>query len=392
MAHRLLICAGLSKGRSEIANITLSDDIKATIDALRKLGRNVDIKGDICIVDGDINFDGGIIDCKESGSSLRFLVPIISALGGGEFTGEGRLGKRPLSVYKDIFEKQGLNLKEGFPLKVEGSLMGGVFEVRGDISSQFISGLMLAAPLLKGETRIKIITPLQSRGYVYMTIQAMKKFGVDVSVEKEDRVFFIESGQKYISANVATEGDWSQAGFWLLGGINSVEGIAIEGLRNKTHQGDKAILNILKEMNANMIIRDDSINIERSELRPQNIDISQCPDLAPVVAGLMSLTEEKCVLGGCERLRIKESDRIESIVCTLKSLGSNAEVEGDRIIIEGRPKGGKVKTFGDHRIAMMAAALAPHCEGEVIVEDETVVNKSYPKFWDDYRALGGKYV
>jgi 3-phosphoshikimate 1-carboxyvinyltransferase len=334
---------------------------------------------------------GQEVDCNESGSTLRFLIPILSALGGGRLTGKQRLSERPLNVYQDVFSAQGLVLKQGFPLDVPAGLSGGEIKVAGDVSSQFITGLMLAAPLMKEEMCIVLTSPLESSAYVKMTIQAMAAFGVNVKTIKENQEYLIKPGQPYQASEATVEGDWSQAGFWLLAGLSSDKGIKITGLDMKSIQGDRVILDILFRMGAAVSEDHEGIRVKRSSLNPCDVDISQCPDLAPVVAGLMALSGGACTLSGGTRLRIKESDRIQSIADTLNRLGSRAEIIGDSIRIAGKPLGGRIKTHRDHRIAMMAAALSAHCCHAVVVDDETVVNKSYPAFWDDFKHLGGFY-
>ena len=392
MAHRLLICAGLSDGTSTIKNIALSEDIKATLGALKAYGRTVDFDGNTCRIGGTISAPAkSVIDCNESGSTLRFFVPIISALGGGEMTGNAYLMKRPLSVYEESFKQNGQQFVQDNPLSVPEGLHGGVFEAKGNISSQFISGVMLAAPLLDCDTHIILTTPMESKGYVNMTIQAMAQYGVTVEVLKPDSEYLIRKNQCYAATEATTEGDWSQSGFWALAGLASSEGIVIDGLNHETHQGDRAMVDILSKMGVS-VKTESGMFLKQATLLGAQIDISQTPDLAPVVAGLMAVSGKPGRMTGCARLRIKESDRMASIAETLNALGSLAIIEEDTLIIEGKPKGGYIKTFNDHRIAMMAAALSPFCEKEVIIEDETVVNKSYPSFWADFTALGGSYV
>ncbi len=392
MAHRLLICAGLSDGVSTINNIALSEDIKATIGALRAYGRTAKIRGDHVQMGGAIQLPlRTVIDCNESGSTLRFFVPIVSAYGGGEMTGSERLLARPLNVYRESFEKQGVSFEAGNPLTVPEGLHIGRFEARGDVSSQFISGVMLAAPLLKKDTHIVLTTPLESKAYVDMTIQAMALHRVSVETIIPDREYVIKAGQTYTAENTRVEGDWSQSGFWSLAGLADEKGIDIMGLNHDTHQGDRGIMDILEKMGVTAK-GGDGMHVRKTALIPVDIDISQMPDLAPVVAGLMAVSGKPCRMTGCARLRIKESDRMESIAACLNALGSSAKIEGDALRIEGKPKGGMVKTFNDHRIAMMAAGLSPFCERDVIIEDETVVKKSYPNFWEDFTALGGRYV
>jgi 3-phosphoshikimate 1-carboxyvinyltransferase len=322
---------------------------------------------------------------------MRFFIPIVSALGGGQMIGSGRLLERPLDVYADSFKNNGKSFEMANPLAVPQGLHSGTFYAKGNVSSQFISGVMLAAPLLGEDTKIVLTTPLESKGYVDMTISAMALFGVTVETFAGGQEYLIKKGQKYTAKDAATEGDWSQSGFWALAGLASGKGITVAGLDHTTKQGDRGIIDILKDMGV-LAQTPEGMSTKSAELLACDIDISQVPDLAPVVAGLMAVSGKPCRMTGCARLRIKESDRMQSIAACLNALGSSATIEGDTLLINGKPKGGRVLTFNDHRIAMMAAALSPFCETEVTIEDETVVNKSYPDFWQDFTALGGSYV
>ena len=391
MAHRLLLCAALAEGDSVVGNIALSDDVKVTLNAVERLGRQVSIKDGTVKISGNLQRPNGLIDCNESGSSLRFLIPIVSALGGGEMTGKPRLGERPLNVYREVFASQGRSLGQGFPLTVPAGLSGGEIHVSGLVSSQFISGLMLAAPLMHRDMHIILTSTLESGAYVDMTIQAMRAFGIDVQTREENQEYIIKAGQAYQPREAEVEGDWSQSGFWLLAGLSSDSGIMITGLDLSSRQGDRVILDVLKRMNADLTAESGRLTIKASDLKPADVDIAQCPDLAPVISGLMALTDKPCVMSGCARLRIKESDRIASIVNALNNLGSHAVSVDNRIEITGSPVGGSIAAEGDHRIAMMAAALSAHCTQSVKIDDETVVNKSYPAFWDDFIYLGGTY-
>ena len=391
MAHRLLLCAALAEGDSVVGNIVLSDDVKVTLNAVERLGRQVSVKDGTVKISGNLQRPNGLIDCNESGSSLRFLIPIVSALGGGEMTGKPRLGERPLNVYREVFESQGRSLGQGFPLTIPAGLNGGEIHVSGSVSSQFISGLMLAAPLMRRDMHIILTSTLESGAYVDMTIQAMRAFGIDVQTIEETQEYIIKADQAYQPREAEVEGDWSQSGFWLLAGLSSDSGITITGLDLSSRQGDRVILDVLKRMNADLTAESGKLTIKASDLKPADVNIAQCPDLAPVIAGLMALTDKPCVMSGCARLRIKESDRIASIVNALNNLGSHAVSVDDRIEITGSPVGGSIAAEGDHRIAMMAAALSAHCTQSVKIDDETVVNKSYPAFWDDFIYLGGTY-
>ena len=244
MAHRLLLCAALAEGDSVVGNIVLSDDVKVTLNAVERLGRQVSVKDGTVKISGNLQRPNGLIDCNESGSSLRFLIPIVSALGGGEMTGKPRLGERPLNVYREVFESQGRSLGQGFPLTIPAGLNGGEIHVSGSVSSQFISGLMLAVPLMRRDMHIILTSTLESGAYVDMTaidtIQAMRAFGIDVQTIEETQQYIIKADQAYQPREAEVEGDWSQSGFWLLAGLSSDSGITITGLDLSSRQGESS--------------------------------------------------------------------------------------------------------------------------------------------------------
>lgn len=395
-AHRAIICAALSKGITTISPFSMSSDMKATIGAVKALGTRVDEKENCLIVDGTNTFSNIVsnIDCLESGSTLRFLIPV-AAISGKEitFVGHGRLPQRPIGPYLEDLPKAGvkMNTQGGLPLKISGKLKSGDFFMPGDISSQFITGLMLALPLLQGDSRIILTTPLQSKGYVDLTISVMKRFCVEI--ETLENGYFIKGSQNYKSCDYKTEGDWSQAAFFMCAAAISKNpnGINCKGLSLDSKQGDKKIADILSLFGAD-VKKESEISVKYNNLHGIEIDASQIPDLVPVIAGVAAFSKGKTTIFGAERLRIKESDRLKTTTLGLKSLGADIEETKDGLVIIGKEtlEGGTCEGYNDHRIVMTLAVVAQRCENKVIINGSECINKSYPQFFEDYNSLGGK--
>ena len=378
VAHRAVLCAALADGESTIRNLAMSDDIAATLSAVGAFGAGVNGTGGVRTIRGTRGFESAVADCAESGSTLRFCIPVASALTDGEcrFVGRGRLGARPLDEYEKIWRSRKLAWRNdsvggALDLTVGGRLTGGEFEMRGDVSSQFFSGILFALPLVGGT--LKATTPLASRAYVDMTIAAMRAFGVEV---KERDGVFSASGA-YAPCDFTVEGDWSQAAFFAVANFigSSVE---ICGLDGDSLQGDRAIAPMLEKLRG------------EGELV---FDGEQCPDIMPVFALACALRAgRRTRLVGLKRLRIKESDRLDATYAMLTSLGAEVSRGGDELTIDGRERlrGGKVSSCGDHRMAMTAAIAALACDGEVEVDDVGCMSKSYPDFLQQYTRLGGR--
>ena len=377
MSHRLLIAAGLADGISRISGIDMSDDVSATIDALRAEGANLTVDGDTVIVTGcgDRCFSQcTTVNCRESGSTLRFFIPI--AMTGSNvitFTGSGRLFSRPLDVYEDIAKEQKLLFKKDVErLTVCGALKSGEYSVRGDISSQFISGLIFALPLLSGDSVIKLIPPVVSRPYIYLTLDALSNFGISYAADKD--TISISGGQRYVPADITVERDFSNAAF--LEAFNLTGGsVKVKGLNDKSLQGDK----IYRELFTRLIYNRDGRFYA---------DISQCPDLGPILIAAMSICGGG-TLSGIRRLRNKESNRVEAMRHELLKFGVDINVEENMIMVpECSPHTPEeiLDPHGDHRIAMSLALLCSKFGGS-IKECESV-KKSYPAFWEDIRSLG----
>ena len=380
-AHRLLICAALAKGESFVDNVDLSQDISATVSAMRALGCRLEPHKNGFLCSGSNNSsikDNVLIDCCESGSTIRFLIPIALAFGGSfRFTGRGRLLDRPLDAYFDICKKDGISFeKRDSEIYFCGRLKGGEYSLRGDVSSQYITGLLFGLSLLETDSVIKITTPLESKGYVDMTLSALSDFGVSV-LNNDYRELKIKGGQKYVPCDCVVEGDYSQAAFYLVANALGSD-VSVLGLREESSQGDKEILNIIKSMG--------------SPLTAREIDVSQIPDLVPVLAVLATQAEGETKIINAGRLRIKESDRLATITCELKKMGADITELSDALIIRGKTKlkGSVCEAHNDHRIAMALAVAATASDGEVTIKGPDCVKKSYGHFWEDYAKLGGR--
>ena len=401
MAHRAIICASLSDGKSKIDNIDYSDDIIATIEGMRSLGANIIQDNDSLEIDGIYSSTGvkredRIIDCNESGSTLRFLVPIsLLVPGKSKFIGRGNLGKRPLDTYYEIFDKQDIKYsyqEENLNLNIEGTLKGGEFYVKGNVSSQFITGLLFTLPLLKEDSKIIITTDMESKGYIDLTLSAMKDFGVNI-INNNYKEFIIKGNQKYFSRKYRVEGDYSQGAFFLCANAlgNNIE---VQDLSLNSLQGDKEVVDILERMGSNFINSKNGIKNEiNNGITSTIIDGSQCPDIIPVLAATASLAKGRTEITNSGRLRIKECDRLAAVNSELSKLGVNIIENEDGLIIDGIDslEGGiEVWSHKDHRIAMTLAVVATRCKNPIILKDYECIAKSYPKFFEDYKMLGGK--
>ena len=398
VAHRAIIAASLANGTSVILNIDLSSDIKATINACRALGCVIEIIEEKpyskVIISGGINIsDTAQIDCAESGSTLRFMMPIACAVPGRKvFSGSGRLPHRPIDAYYKIFKEDIIDYRKpdnaNLPLEVNGVLKGGEYIIDGSVSSQYITGMLFALPLLKCNSSIKIANGFESKGYVDITVEVLKSFGVNI-VEEENG-YFIKGEQKYKATDYEAEGDYSQAAFYLAGGCICGE-VCLTGLKKDSLQPDRAIVDILKNMGGKLEYTDKGLCVYKSQLQGIEVDVSQCPDLVPPIAIAAASADGATTITGAARLRIKESDRLESVSRNLNNLGIKTKVwEDGMTIYGGRIISGSVDSYNDHRITMAFSMAALIADGDVEISGEDSINKSYPGFFEDYKALGGK--
>ena len=405
IGHREIICSGLASGKSIVDNISISKDIEATIEGLKSFGAKINeipskfqgrcafsIEG----TDGKINLKNKVINCRESGSTLRFLIPL-GILSNEKiiFTGSGKLVERPLDPYFEIFNKKGIEYKIfsdkiNLPLEINGKLKSGVYSLVGNISSQFISGLLFSLPLCEGDSVIEITTKLESESYINLTLDALKKYGIEIINENHKR-YIVKGNQKYKNIETTVEGDYSQGAFWLVAGALS-ENIKSIGLGFGSIQGDQKIVDILKNMNVNLKISENEIISIESKTRGTIIDGSDCPDIIPILTVLASVSEGVTKIINSERLRYKECDRLTAIATELNKIGADIQELSDGLIINGKKslKGGEVSCWNDHRIAMSLAIASIKCSEKLILRGTECVEKSYPEFWKDFVSLGGK--
>lgn len=395
LSHRGIMAAALANGQSTVENLIFSKDIDATIGCMENLGIKV-IKGENSVqVQGTEKLEliNSQFYCNESGSTLRFIIPIAMVTGGSvTFHGEGRLTTRPLTPYFDIFDEKEINYiyDNALPLTVNSKIEPGHFKMPGNVSSQFITGLLYALPLLQGDSTIEITTELESKGYVDLTLEVLEKFGVAIE-NNSYKTFHIKGNQSYKAVDYRVDGDYSQAAFWIVAGLIGGE-IELLDLLKDSRQGDREIVKIAQKMGGSIEINEDNVKVERSVTKGIDIDVSEIPDLLPILAVLGSLSEGTTRLYNGERVRIKESDRIKAISTELKKLGADIEETHDGLIIHGKPSlnGGEVDSWNDHRIAMALSVAAVRCDGPVTITDAMAVEKSYPHFYEDVKRLGGK--
>ncbi len=375
-AHRAILCASLARGRSIIHNVDYNDDIEATIKAMKALGTIIIKNGDCLEIDGTTTFirNNVEIDCKQSGSTLRFVVPLSLIYESQvHFVGEGELGKRPMNVYYDIFEKQGIGYlyrENVLDLYVRGRLRGGEFFIPGDISSQFISGLLFALPMLDEDSRIVVTSPLESKNYVHMTIEVLKSFGIEIK-NHNDQEFIILGQQVYKPSVYSVEGDYSLAANYIVANALGND-IKIIGLNDHSIQSDAVIGKIIDDYHY--------------------IDGSQCIDIVPILSLYTSLKEGQSIISSIDRLKYKESNRLNATLDILNTLGCHIEYKDRHLYIQGESclSSASVSSYHDHRMAMMIAIASSVCDGDIIIDDIECVKKSYPMFFEHFKQLGGE--
>lgn len=392
-AHRLLICAALGQRPVYLACAATSADIDATVRCLQALGAGIHYDGKgfaVTPLDRSALPREPELDCGESGSTFRFLLPVAAALGvPARFRLAGRLPSRPLSPLDRELENHGCSLSwpEAGLLLCRGRLTPGEFRLPGNVSSQFLSGLLFALPLLEGESRLVVTGPSQSRGYVDMTLEALSQFGCRPDLS--GGVYTVRPGAYLGPERLTVEGDWSNAAFFLCAGAMPRGRVSLRGLPYPTCQGDRAIADLLVQMGARLTVGQ-SLVCQSGSRRAISLDAADVPDLVPAVAALAAVCRGTTVITNARRLKLKESDRLQAIGQTLISLGADVDIQPDGLILHGvrQLQGGTVDAWGDHRIAMMAAVASCACTGPVTVLGAQAVEKSYPGFWRDLRLLG----
>lgn len=393
-AHRMLLCAAMGEKEVTLRCRGLSKDILATVACLKALGASVDAEGEVLHLRPVSAPPPGLcpLPCGESGSTLRFLLPLVGALGASAvFEREGRLPERPIEPLRRELCRNGMDIRgDGARLYCSGQLRPGAFSLPGNISSQYISALLMTLPLLEGESTLHIEGALESAAYVAMTEEVLRLGGVQT--EKTGAGYRIPGGQHCrFAPELSVEGDYSNAAFFLCAGALSERGIRVTGLDPQSRQGDRAIVPLLEEMGAQVASDGSSVTVKRAALHGITIDASPIPDLIPVLSIVAAAASGETRVIHAQRLRLKESDRLHSTTQMLRALGAEAEELPDGLVIRGGRTlaGGTVDACGDHRIAMSAAVAGGICRGAVTICGSECVQKSYPDFWTDFQQLKG---
>ena len=399
-AHRRMICAGLTRGATTLTGFMESADMAATARCLKALGAKVEQGENTLTITGYSKKPCKlpVLDCGESGSTLRFFVPIALAMAkGGVFRMHGRLGQRPMDVYRDLFVPRGVRWRMGVgcdgaaELTVKGELEAGHYVMPGNVSSQFVSGLMFALPLLEEDSTLTVQPPVESAGYIRMTLESLTQSGI-VMEEIAPFSWRIPGNQQYKAQDGHLAGDYSQAAVLACAGAMGHE-VTVTHLAQETTQGDRAVLAHLAALGAKVQEDESGVTVTAEKLTGTTLDMADCPDIAPILALTCQLAEGESRLTGCGRLRLKECDRLAATVDVLNILGGNAKAEGDTIVVQGvkQLKGGvTLPDYNDHRMVMLGAIAASVAQEPVTLTGVQALNKSWPEFVNVYKELGGK--
>lgn len=390
-AHRLLIAAALSDAPCRLLLNSTSNDIEATVACLQKAGAVITREGMNLLVSPIRDIPkSALFDCGESGSTIRFLMPVAAALGiSSVFTGSARLPERPQTPILRAMAKNGVRVSPDgvFPITTEGKLQSGVFTLAGNVSSQFVTGLLFALPLLPGDSEIRLLPPVESKPYIAMTLATVRRFGIEVT--EQGNSYFIKGNQTYRSPKeIKVDGDWSNGAFYAAFG--ALSDITVNGLYEPSVQGDKAIADIVRRMGADVTLADGKLTVRKNQLHGIDVDASDIPDLVPVVAALAVFAEGTTRITNAGRLRIKESDRLATVTKLIRTAGGDVTELPDGLIINGNKPLKQSFTFSadnDHRLVMAAAVLS--FASSVTITGAEAVNKSYPAFFTDIQKLGG---
>lgn len=394
-AHRLLICAALGTSQCRIECANVNDDIMATMRTLNAIGAGITYSDGIFTVNPVKVVKGAVLDCGESGSTLRFMMSVAAVLGAdATFTGGGKLPQRPMSQLCDLLASHGMSFErhssDELPVSCRGILHGGRFSLPGNISSQYLTGLLFALPLAAEDSEIEVTGVMTSASYIAMTLDALRVAGI--VVEQQGNVFRIKGNQRYnMPSHVVVEGDWSSAAFWVVAGVIGKKPVAVSRMNNSTLQGDSYVVEHLRSMGAFINVEGDNVISMPSHLFGAELDCTDTPDLLPVLSVAASVAQGTTTFTGVGRLRFKESDRLAAMKDVLGKFGITSYIGEDSFtVIGGEPVAGEpVGSFGDHRIAMSAAVMATVARGVTVIDGAECVAKSYPTFFDDFALLGG---
>ena len=394
-AHRLLICAALGKEPCRIVCNSVNDDIIATMRCLNALGADITYSSGVFNVNPVKVVKGGTLDCGESGSTLRFLVSVAAVLGAdATFVGSGKLPQRPMGALTDVLAEHGMAFTrlgaDELPVSCKGELCGGKYTLPGNISSQYLTGLLFALPLAKEDSEVEITGGLTSASYVAMTLDALATAGIEV--EQRGNLFRIKGNQQYrVPSDLVVEGDWSSAAFWVVAGVVGPKPVTVCGMNNESLQGDSAIVDHLRNMGAFIEQSGGSTIAMPSHLFGAELDCTDTPDLVPVLSVAAAVAQGTTVFTGVGRLRFKECDRLVAMKDLLALYGISSQIGEDTFtVFGGEPvASGVVDSCGDHRIAMAAAIMSTVSKGVTAIDGASCVAKSYPTFFDDFSMLGG---
>lgn len=394
-AHRLLICAALGVESCRIVCSSVNDDIMATMRCLNALGASITYSQGVFEITPIKVVRGSTLDCGESGSTLRFLMSVAAVLGAdATFTGGGKLPQRPmgdlcsaLAAHGIVFEKHSA---DELPVTCCGTLRGGRYSLPGNISSQYLTGLLFALPLAVEDSEIEVTGTMTSASYIAMTLDALGIAGI--KIEQQGNIFTIKGGQQYhMPSFITVEGDWSSAAFWVVAGVTGKHPLTVCGMNTESLQGDSYIIDHLRSMGAFIEVNEDMVVAMPSHLFGAELDCTDTPDLLPVLCVAAAVAQGTTTFTGVGRLRFKESDRLEAMRVTLASFGISSQVGEDTFTVFGGTPvaNGVVDSFGDHRIAMSAAVMSCVAQGTTTIENSACVAKSYPSFFEDFAMLGG---
>lgn len=398
VAHRMLICAAFADRPTFIRCSSTSADIDATARCLRALGARITpAAGGFSVIPATEKPTDAALDCGESGSTLRFLLPVTAALGiPARFIRRGRLPKRPLSPLYEEMMRHGAILPpnpETEPLPLAGRITAGRYKLDGGVSSQFISGMLMAVPLMDSASELSLTGKVESADYIRITTDVMAKFGICINTSENGRSYAVQESGYTSPGEITVEGDWSNAALWLAAGAVGTDPVTVTGLDMNSPQGDRRIVDVLRRFGAAVQVDGHAVTVSPAPLHGITLDASQIPDLVPVIAAVAARADGETRITGIERLRIKESDRVASVTEVLRTLGADATADESEIVIRGgRPlAGGTVSSFRDHRLVMCAFVASLYAQNPVSVTDAQAIDKSYPGFTEHIAALGGAF-